>query len=103
MSAGITSYLNLRSQHPFWSTSNKCEKPSVLIDRDDVIGLFIIRRDGIKNPSMRDVAVANYMGNDDKSEIFPFIILQINIASEQHSWVYGMSFACTGLFKDSPM
>lgn len=102
-SSGITSYLNLKSHHPFWSEPNKILVPDILANRDDIVGLLVIRRDGVKNPSMRDLAVASHLSQGELSTMFPFLILLINIGSDQSSWVFGMNFTCYGLFGHTPM
>ena len=100
ISAGITSFLNLKAHHPFWRSTNKIETPTAVVDRDDVVGLLLIRRDGVKTPSLRDVAVARHLCGKEKSKIFPFLILLINIDSDQCSWVYGMHYSCFGVLSD---
>ena len=100
---GITSYINLRTRHSFWSESNKINAPDVLVDRDDIVGLLVVRRDGMKNPSIRDLAVASYLSRREVSAMYPFLVLIISICSDQSSWVFGMNFVCYGLFAHSPM
>jgi hypothetical protein len=100
ISPGITSYLNLKAHHPFWRSYNNIETPAVVANRDDVVGLLLIRRDGVKTPSLRDVSVARHLCSKEKSKIFPFLILLINIDSDQCSWVYGMHYSCFGVLSD---
>jgi hypothetical protein len=71
-------------------------------EKDNIVGLVVVRRDGIKSPSMRDVAVASHLRKQERSGLFPFLILVINIDSNQSSWIFGMSFSCFGISTDSP-
>ena len=99
---GITSYLNLKEHHPFWHLSNKIVIPSTVVDRGDVVGIFVIRRDGIKSPSLRDIMIARHLEATQDSVMIPFLILLINIDSNQCSWVYEMHYSCFGVQRDSP-
>ena len=100
-SPAVTGFLNLREHHPFWK-SNKFEKPAVVNQRDDVVGLLVIRRDGVKSPSMRDVFVARHLCEFESSKIFPFLVLLINIDFDQRAWVYNMHYSCFGVLRDCP-
>lgn len=99
---GITSYLNLREHHPFWPSPTKIVVPSTVVDRGDVVGIFVIRRDGVKSPSLRDIMIARHLEATQDSALIPFLILLINIDSNQCSWVYEMHYSCFGVQRDSP-
>ena len=101
LSVAITGFLNMREHHPFWK-SNKFEKPAVVNDRDDVVGLLVIRRDGVKSPSLRDVFAARHLCDSESSKIYPFLVLLINNDCGQRSWVYGMHYSCFGVLRDCP-
>ena len=91
----------MREHHPFWK-SNKFEEPAVFNNRDDLVGLLVIRRDGVKSVSLRDVYVARQLCELESSKIFPFLVLLINIDCDQRSWVYGMHYSCFGVLRDCP-
>mmetsp|Transcript_36022 Transcript_36022/g.34090 ORF Transcript_36022/g.34090 Transcript_36022/m.34090 type:complete len:249 (-) Transcript_36022:320-1066(-) len=99
---GIDGYFNFKTHHPFFCSPNQIQMPNIVEQKDNIVGLVVFRRDGIKSPSMRDMAVASYLRKQAQSALFPFLILIINIDSNQCSWIFGMSFSCFGINIDSP-
>jgi hypothetical protein len=87
--------------YPFWSSNGEIILPDDLVSRKDVVGISIIRKDGLRSPSMRDLAVAQHCakrwGADGK---FPFLLLVLSVPCDQAGWVFGMDFACYGVTAD---
>jgi hypothetical protein len=79
--------------------------PVEINSRRDIVGIVVIRKDGIKYPSARDVLVAKELHKsyiiDDRSEEgqgqFPFLIFLVSVPSDQTGWVFSTEFLCFGI------
>jgi hypothetical protein len=59
-----------------------------------VVGIFVIRRDDITNPSFRDIESLYYI-NEQKLGIDPLVLFLITIPdSKKESWIFTMSYNC---------
>lgn len=84
----ITSFIHYRNHLSFKALNKK----EITMINNNNVGILVIRKDGLTNPSFFDVMKAREMSHDHVDSKFPYLILVISVPNMQNSWIFGMNF-----------